>query len=146
MHCLRRKYIMFLHMISQRFIRKTCIAADLCKSASFHCYASTNIFSNKNSHDLFTFWRTKTCKDCRWHIFTKTFRSTLMKSSAILRWKKGDCSYTDWWLKFAEHKWTASLQFTNASLCVTISDFNSELSLLLLLFSNHNVFGRSQLL
>ena len=36
-------------------------------------------------------------------------------------------------LSFAEHKRTALLQFTNASLRVTVSDFNSDLSLLFLI-------------
>jgi len=85
------------------------IASDFCRSTSLRQNEYFKQWKFSKPINVLG-WQTKACKDCRRRTFTITFRLTLSKSSAILRWKIGDCSYADWWLKFAQHKWTASLQ------------------------------------
>ena len=69
-------------------------------------------------------WQTKACKDCRRRTFTITFRLTLSKSSAILRWKNGRLQLhvlTDGW---------SSLNTSEQRRCSyqCVSDFDSDLS------------------
>ena len=91
-------------MISQWFTRKTCQFPLLRQNEHFQQW--------KFSRPIYVLGlQTKTCKSCRWRIPINT--DEVIGYFAL---KTGDCSHADRWRKFAEHKWTASLQFTP---CVT---------------------------
>jgi len=131
------KYVIFLHMIYQWFIRKPVLLQIF--SASLP--VSTTPERTFSALEILKTYLRSRLPDENMQELSMTYIhkdipiNTDEVISHFLRLKVGDWSYryADWWLKFAEHKWTTSLQFTNASLRVTVSDFNSDLSSLLLI-------------